>query len=75
MTVSQKYQEVRMVYDVSKVSLAEQPIEYMGARVASGLECIRLDKAIRCRGEAHSGQVQPLPGEEALVLVRRALKS
>jgi len=74
LTVDQIYNEVLLLPDESKASLAEKLIEYLETHIDGDLERIHLDTAKRRRDEVRSGRVQPIDGEEALVRVRRLVK-
>ncbi len=69
-TADQVYNEAMLLPYDSKIFLLEKLLENIWGNIDSNIEALQIREVKRRRDEIRSGQVQPVPGEDALKKVR-----
>jgi hypothetical protein len=74
LTENQLYNEAILLPNPSKIFLVEKLLENIGENIDSDAEGLQIKEAKRRRDEIRSGQVLPVPGENALKQVRKMVE-
>lgn len=73
LTIDQLTKEAMQLPSSSRALLAERLVESLDVADTDELQKLWAAEAIRRRDEVRSGRVQPIPGEQVLAEVRRAV--
>jgi putative addiction module component (TIGR02574 family) len=73
LTLDQVADEAMQLPPASRALLAERMVESLDVGERGEIERAWATEAIRRRDDVRSGRVQPIPGEEVLAEVRRAV--
>ncbi|MBD2773751.1 addiction module protein [Iningainema tapete] len=74
LSIEQLMQEALSLPSASRVLLVEKLVESLEFDIEPAIQAAWNTEAKRRRDEVRSGEVQPIPGEEALTQVRRLLE-
>ncbi|MEE4359305.1 MAG: addiction module protein [Desulfococcaceae bacterium] len=74
LTSDQVYHEAMLLSNEAKIHLVEKLLENIGDNMEEDIEALQIIEAKKRRDDIRSGLIRPVPGEDALMQVRKMLE-